>query len=399
MVKTSARILLLFLFLIALSLRGSALNGKNSEIILSDSATVSLLTCSPGDELYSIFGHSAIRVTDPLKNLDLVFNYGTFDFSDPNFYPNFVKGHLNYILSVSYYKDFEQEYLYERRWIYEQKLNIDNREKQYLLDSLLINYRPENRYYPYDFFADNCATRIRNIFVETIPRKITFDYSTFEKGQSFRQLLMPYLTQKPWAKLGINLLLGLPADKMASPWEYMYLPDPLLGAFQHASFLSDSVKQPFAQQPKVLLKGKVFSDKFIWGSPLQLFFVVLMIAAFISYQDVKRGVKNLWFDRTLLILTGLLGILFTFLWVGTAHRVMVWNFNLLWANPLNLIAVFLLSVKRCELWINWYAKINLAILLVVLIAWPFLPQALPWVIYPIVLALTLRMFFIANLHR
>lgn len=367
--------------------------------ILSDSSRISLLTCSSGDELYSIFGHSAIRVKDHTRNLDIVFNYGTFDFYDPNFYPNFVRGHLNYILSVSYFEDFKQSYIEEGRWIWEQRLNINLSERQYLLDSLLINNKPENRYYPYDFFGDNCATRIRDIFVKAIPRDVTFDYTSFEKGKSFRDLLMPNLTHKPWAKLGINLLLGLPADREASFWEYMYLPEHLQAAFQHASFISDSAQRPFAQQPVVLLEGRKSSGKMIWWSPMIVFLVVLMIAALLSYRDLKRGIKNLWFDRLLFISVGLLGVLFTFLWVGTAHKSMVWNLNLLWANPFHLMAIFFLSVKRPRQWVKAYLRINLIVLVALLIVWPFLPQALPWAIYPVVLALALRLFLLTRLPR
>lgn len=394
-VRTPLRILLLLWF-IALSLNGSA---KKMETILSDSSRISLLTCSSGDELYSIFGHSAIRVKDHTRNLDIVFNYGTFDFYDPNFYPNFVRGHLNYILSVSYFEDFKQSYIEEERWIWEQRLNINLSERQYLLDSLLINYRPENRYYPYDFFGDNCAIRIRDIFVKAIPREVTFDYTSFEKGKSFRDLLMPNLIRKPWAKLGINLLLGLPADREATCWEYMYLPEHLQAAFQHASFISDSAQQTFAQQPIVLLEGRKSSGKMIWWSPMIVFLVILMIAALLSYRDLKRGVKNLWFDRLLFISVGILGLLFTFLWVGTAHKSMVWNLNLLWANPFHLMAIFFLSVKRPRQWVKMYLRINLIVLVALLIVWPFLPQALPWAIYPVVLALALRLFLLTRLPR
>jgi len=393
LLRISYRIVLaIFLSVLALSV-----SAKGLDTNLTDSSRISLLTCSSGDELYSIFGHSAIRVTDPIRNLDIVFNYGTFDFSDPNFYPNFVKGHLNYILSVSYFQDFKQSYIEEGRWIWEQTLNVNLKEKQHLLDSLLINYQPENRYYPYDFFGDNCATRIRDVFVEAIPQKITFDYSTFSKGKSFRQLLMPNLKFKPWSKLGINLLLGMPADRAASPWEYMYLPEHLQAAFQYASFSSDSLKQPFAQQPRVLLEGKNSSEKMIWWSPFVVSLLVLLIAALISFSNFKKGAKNLLFDRFLLILFGLLGILFTFLWVGTAHKSMVWNLNLIWANPFHLIAVFFISLKKTRQWVKTYLKINLIVLISLLITWPFLPQTLPWVIYPIVLAMALRFWFISRL--
>ncbi len=392
------RIFFIF-FLLIFSLTSYAFQGKKSRVTLSDSSRISLITCSQGDELYSVFGHSAIRVTDQHHNLDIVFNYGTFNFNEPGFYPNFVRGHLRYILSAYPFKDFVNEYVLEKRWVYEQRLKISLPEKQYLFDSLLINYRPENRFYPYDFFNDNCATRIRDIFDQAIPRKITFDYSSFNKGQSFRQLLEPNLKQSPWAKLGINLLLGLPADRVATPWQYMYLPDHLLAAFEHASFITDSSKQSFAQKPEVLLKGEILPEKFIWGSPFQVFLLVLLFAIYLSYKDFKRGIKSFWFDKTLLISIGLLGVLFTFLWAGTAHKSMVWNFNLLWTIPFHLIVAFFLSIKKLRKWVNTYFRVTLFVLLFTLILWPFLPQTLPWAIYPLVLALALRLFVITRFHK
>ena len=373
--------------------------GQNkSAYNLSDSAQISLLTCSAGEELYSIFGHSAIRVKDPSINLDLVFNYGTFDFSDPNFYPNFVKGHLNYILSVSRYINFEMAYSYENRSIYEQKLNLNTQEKQFLLDSLIVNYKPENRYYLYDFFYDNCATRIRNIFMEAIPREIAFDYSSFEKNKSFRELLMPNLEYMPWAKLGINLLLGLPADKKASPWEYQFLPEHLDKAFQHAYFKNGPDSIPFAQKPQLILGREEPKHSFCWWAPQYLFILLLLVTIAISYFDFRNGIKNFWFDRILFISAGLLGALFTFLWVGTAHRAMVWNFNLLWANPFHILLILFISSKRLKKWVKLYLKANLFILLVLLITWPFLPQTLPIVVYPCVLALSLRMFMYSRYY-
>lgn len=393
-----SRISILFL-LLSLPLISNAFQGKRSRVTLSDGSRISLLTCSKGDELYSVFGHSAIRVTDQRHNLDIVFNYGTFNFNEPGFYPNFIRGRLKYILSAYPFKDFKNEYVHEKRWIYEQILNVNLPERQYLFDSLLINLRPENRYYPYDFFNDNCATRIRDIFVQAIPRDITFDYSSFDKGRSFRKLLEPNLRQSPWAKLGIDLLLGLPADKATTPWQYMYLPDHLLAAFEHASFASDSTKLPFAQPPTVILKGESATDKFIWGTPFQLFLMILVVAGYFSFRDFRIGVKTLWFDRTLLVSVGLLGVLFTFLWVGTAHKSMVWNFNLLWAIPFHLIMAFFISMKRSRKWVDTYLRTSLIVLILVLILWPFMPQTLPWAIYPLVLALALRIFVITRFHK
>lgn len=362
----------------------------SQSLLLSDSARVSLLTCSPGDELYSVFGHSAIRVTDPQAGVDLVFNYGTFDFSDPSFYSNFVMGRLNYILSVSYFQNFYLSYVDEDRWIYEQVLNIDKTQKQFLLDSLLVNYRPENRYYLYDFFFDNCATRIRDVFVEGISNPIAFDYSSLEPNKSFRQLLMPLLKQKPWARLGINLALGLPSDRIAQPWDYMFLPNHMLTAFQYAHFNCNATQLPFATEPKVLLEGKPISDHRSLNQPLLIFLLVLLVALFITYRDFVKKSASHWFDRLLFGSAGGLGAVLVFLWFFTDHKVFVVNLNVLWANPLNLLFIFVLSSPKFTTITKWYSSINLILLATTLLVWPIIPQSLPWTVYPLVVALAIR---------
>lgn len=364
--------------------------GQNPGVILSDDSKISLLTCSPGDELYSVFGHSAIRVNDSINKIDIVFNYGTFDFSDPNFYTNFVKGRLNYILSLAYFNRFMMEYDMEDRWIYEQVLNIDKNQRQFLFDSLLTNYQPENRYYLYDFFMDNCATRIRDIFVEGIPQRIDFDYRCFEETKSFRQLLQPYLVQKPWARFGIDLALGMPADRTAAPWDFMFLPDHMLAAFQHASFVNDSISQPFASEPEAILVGKTRNEKKAANQPLFLFLFVLIIGISFSVRDFGRTSLSNWFDAVLFGLVGILGILITFLWFFTDHQVTPWNLNILWAHPLHLFAIILLFSNRLKVFADWYFKVNTVLLLILLVFWYFIPQQLPWAAYPIVILLALR---------
>jgi hypothetical protein len=369
-------------------------SATSQSLVLSDSAKVSMLTCSPGDELYSVFGHSAIRVSDPVAKVDIVFNYGTFDFSDPNFYSNFVMGRLNYILSVSYFQNFYLGYAEENRWIYEQELNITGSEKQFLLDSLFANYKPENRYYLYDFFYDNCATRIRNVFVEGIPRTIEFNYSTLESNKSFRELLMPLLKQQPWARFGINLALGLPSDRIAEPWDYMFLPNHMLTAFQNAHFKGDNSVSKFAKEPVVLLEGKPITNEGSLNEPLMVFLVILLVALAISYRNYKNKSVSYWFDRILFGSVGVLGVVLVFLWFFTDHKVFVVNFNVLWANPLYLLFILILSIRQLSSWTRWYSAINLALLVVTLLAWPLIPQALPWEVYPLVIALAVRFWII-----
>jgi hypothetical protein len=383
------RIILILKFIIALHSVPGIVSAQTGPLRLSPDASIGLLTCSPGDELYSIFGHSAIRVTDPLQDLDWVFNYGTFDFSDPDFYLNFVRGKLNYILSVTEYRNFEYEYMMDRRSIWEQKLNISRDEKQFLFDSLLTNYRPENRYYLYDFFYDNCATRIRDIFNEGLDREIIYNYQPLETGQSFRELLMPYLTGKPWARLGINLALGMPADKMASPWNYMFLPDHMMTVFGHAGISAAGSNNPFVRETTTLLRGEEPPAPAFKNSPFLVFLLVLLITGVVSYISISNNRISWWYDRLLFGITGALGLLIAFLWFGTDHQVTVWNLNILWANPLHVIIVFFLNRKFAIL-LQYYFAINLALLIILLFTWPFLPQTLPWMVIPLVLALMVR---------
>ncbi len=360
------------------------------QVKLTDNAKVSLLTCSQGNELYSIFGHSAIRISDTTIGVDWVFNYGTFDFSEPNFYVNFVRGKLNYILSASTYRNFEYSYVLEDRFIYEQVLNLNSDEKQLLLDSLKTNYKPENRYYLYDFLFDNCATRIRDIFVESIPRDITFDYSALDQSKSFRDLLIPNVEEKPWAKLGINLLLGVSADRPARPWEQMFLPEHMLTAFKYATIESDNGNIPLMQAPTLILKGDEIPKSKLKNGPILAFTILLLSAVAVSYINIKKQRPLWWFDRTLFALVGLLGLVIAFQWFGSDHAVMANNYNLIWAHPIHLLAAIFITSSKLKSVMRLYFGLNTALMVVLLATWFFLPQTLPLPMLPVVAALGLR---------
>lgn len=388
--------LALILFLLANPLYGST---TRPTIKLSEQSKITLLTCSPGDELYSVFGHSAIRVNDPILELDWVFNYGTFNFADPNFYTNFIRGKLNYILSVADYNNFKLEYMMEERWIWEQELNITASERQYLFDSLIINYQPENRYYLYDFFFDNCATRIRDIFYEAIERDIIFDYRPLETDKSFRELLMPYLIEKPWARLGINLALGLPSDKTAAPWDYMFLPDHMMTVFEHARFQSENGTSDFTPGSEIILEGNDLPRATFRYAPLWIFLLVLLVTVIISHRNLQSKRFSWWYDRMLFGSAGLLGLLISFLWFGTDHQVTVWNLNILWAHPLHLMIIFFFSEKKHMKLLKYYFMVNLSLLALLIFTWPVLPQALPWMIMPLVMAMIVRSAVILRMFK
>ena len=194
---------------------------------LSNEAEISILTCSPGKELYSLFGHTAIRVQDPKANLDEVFNYGTFDFDTPHFYLKFAQGLLPYQLSTSSFQHFMYTYQLEERSVYSQRLLLDSLQKQQLFDLLLENYRPENRSYLYNFLFDNCTTRARDIIAQSLQNS-QVEWNTPDLDKNFWNLLDEYLAVSPWVQWGIHTILGQRGNRTATPYQYMFLPDYLM---------------------------------------------------------------------------------------------------------------------------------------------------------------------------
>ncbi|HYC86358.1 MAG TPA: DUF4105 domain-containing protein, partial [Chryseosolibacter sp.] len=209
-------------FLILISLIPFLSQGQT----LSERARVSVITCGPGQRvLYTAFGHSAFRIEDPVNGIDQVYNYGVFDFRRKNFYLNFARGQNYYKLAAYPYPNFEYEYIYFNRFIHQQVLNLDQGQKQAFFDFLEENAKPENATYLYDYFYDNCATRIRDVTQKVLGDSVRFDGSYIQTDYTIRELTDLYLDYQPWGDLGIDICLGLPMDKRAAPHEYMFLPD------------------------------------------------------------------------------------------------------------------------------------------------------------------------------
>jgi hypothetical protein len=352
---------------------------------LSGSAEISVLTLGPfQSELYSAFGHSAFRVSDPGQGIDEAYNYGVFDFDQPNFYLNFARGRNNYMLGVYPYDRFRDYYIFHNRYIHEQKLDLTPSQKQRLADYLLWNAQPENRSYRYDYFYDNCATKIRDVMVKVFGDSVAFDGSYVTTDYSIRDLTDIYLQHQPWGDLGIDICLGLPMDKKASPTEYMFLPDYIESGFDHASL---------SAQPLVKEKVSVYEsrDEEIPKSivhPLTAFGILVAIGLLISVFDFKRKKISNWFDVLLFGSTGLVGILLFILWIATDHKAAANNFNLLWALPTHLFAV-VAFIKKGK-WLKKYFLITAVISGLTLLLWQVLPQALNYFLIPLVLVLFIR---------
>lgn len=329
------------------------------------SAQISIVTASPGEMLYNIFGHSAIRVNDTINNYDLVYNYGIFDFRTPNFYTKFVRGKLLYKLGLQRYNEFVTGYKRQGRQITERIFNLNEAEKAQVFSFLYENYKPENREYLYDFFYDNCASRIRDVFEQQLNGNLVYDTSAV-KQITFRQQLDEYLPTKPWANFGIDLILGLPADKKADFRNQMFLPDYLEENLSKASL---NGKPLMSKQYIVTPLAKPLQNKNLFFSPL-LVMCLIALLFFLATFFIKNNALQRFLDVLLFAFLAIAGCIFLFMWLGTNHQACYKNLNMLWANPLYLLLIPYAKIKHAK--IIWWAILTLNILLIV--SFPFFPQ-------------------------
>jgi hypothetical protein len=385
---------IIFTFLLLFSISGLAQTPK-----LSERAEIHVVTCGPSQtELYSAFGHSAFRVYDPVSGFDWIYNYGVFDFNQPNFYLNFAKGNNNYKLAVQEYARFRDIYIYYNRFIHEQRLNLTQDQKQKLFDFLEWNALPENQYYRYDYFYDNCATKIRDVVQHVFGDSVKFDDSYIQTNYSIRDLCELYLNQQPWGDLGIDICLGLPMDKKASAYEYMFLPDYIESTFDHATVV-DSVSRPLVKEKTITYEAKPEESDFSLFHPWIVFGFILTIGAALTYYDFKRKKLSKWFDALLFGIVGLIGLLLLLLWIATDHKAAAKNFNLLWALPTHLVVLFWFWKENKPKWFGIYFRLVGILQLVAIACWFILPQQLNVFLIPLVILLMIRCWIINRLSN
>ena len=380
------RCLSLCLFLLAIT-QTQAQWTTNVATSLSDSATASLLTCGAGDEFYTAFGHTALRICDPSQNLDVVYNYGTFDFDEPLFYLKFARGKLNYRLARCSFERFLLDYAYERRSVYEQPLVATPDEVQRLYDALENNYKPENRYYQYDFFRDNCATRVRDMIEECIPILSHEPATIPHSNLSFRDLIYPYCEpDRLWGRLGVDILLGARCDLSVEERDYMFIPFHLRDAVDSLCRRDDG-RQLASTTRQLLTEQRPTTRRGI--SPTMLFWILAAVVTLVTTGSFIRnhGLQR-WkvFDTILFSLVAGVGLLLLFMWFCTDHYCTKWNLNLLWANP------FLLWLAVRPQQRDTGITLFCATLLVVLLAFFWLlPQHFNADVFPVALVLLLRL--------
>jgi len=335
---------------------------------LSKSSYISLITCDPGNELYSVFGHNAIGIVDAEQNLFLVFNYGTFSFNVPFFYLKFASGKLLYNLSFTSYNNFLYEYRRDKRRVVEEKLNLTQYQKQRLFNLLKENYKPENRKYQYDFFFDNCATRIGQMFYKAFGDSLQYNPANNYEIKTFRNLIDEYLVNSYWSKFGIDIALGSVIDEPATEMEITFLPD-YMSEFANCCTING---EPLISSSRLLVRESApLTVTPVIIRPQIIFTVVLVIVILLTFLYNHKS----WIigDKIIFITYGITGIVILLLWFATDHDATANNYNLLWANPLYLIFALFIGSEHKKI-LKWSTIIILFINIALLICWNIIPQ-------------------------
>jgi len=319
----------------------------SNQLIAQDSTKaalqISILTCAPGEDVYTAWGHTAIRIIDSSKQTDIVYNFGTFDFDTPNFLVEFVKGNLNYFLSVDYFQNFIAEYQYYGRSIKEQVLILSDVEKINWQNALLKNLEGNNRYYLYNFITDNCTTRVKDGFYQFATSQVPPS-----NIKSFRTHVVaaPYQQGIPWIGLGIDVLLGASSDQTPTALQ--------------AGFLPDLFFEQLAAQPSHIAVTQNYDfTKTTASKPTDpIYYIVgfMLVYLFVGKWNARWAVMAAKFlDTILLFIYGLGGLLLVYMSLFSKHTACHYNFNIDWIHPLYFIALICYFMK--PIWAGYLGRV------------------------------------------
>jgi len=369
----------------------SSIFAKAQELTFGDSTIISLITCSPGEKVYEKFGHTAIRVKDSKNNIDVVFNYGIFNFETDHFLYKFIKGETDYELGVYYTGNFLPSYAERNSIVWEQILNLTRTEKKNLIQMLLTNYQPENRTYRYNFVFDNCATRPRDKILGSIHGYVKFQPAL--ESKTYRQWVGSYVGNETWLKFGIDMLFGIEADHFVTVNESMFLPELLMSEFQTAQICtSGSEPRKLISDKKILVNkiDKTESKSFLYIKPYTVSVILLLIAVFLTVWDYYRHRHYKLFDSIILLITGIGGFIITYMMLFSIHPLVKMNLNILWLNPFNFFIGILIWVKRLRIIMFFYQIFNVILLIGGLFAFALSAQYFNVAVFPIIVLLLLR---------
>jgi hypothetical protein len=296
---------------------------------LSPASNISLLTCGPGDEMYSVFGHTAIRVNDPATGVDVVYNFGMFDFNTPNFYGKFVKGNLQYFVDISSYEDFIYTYQYNNREVIEQALNITLQQKQAIADELNSILLSDRKFYTYKFIHRNCTTMVADVINNHISVKISLENT--DKGMTYREILYNSLTGHFFENLGISLVFGHLTDEVS---EKLFLPKELMEGITNTK-----IQEGGSLAKSTVTVNKVSDKK--TGFSFNSFFTFGVVCLLLMIVSGKKPVQQF-----VLASMGFLGVFFCFVSLYSSHPELKFNYNILLVNPLFLLLLYFTYTKK-----------------------------------------------------
>jgi hypothetical protein len=319
--------------------------GQN--ILLSKNARASIITCGTGNETYSLFGHTAIRITDVENNLDVVYNYGAFDFATPNFVAKFTKGDLLYFAVAHSFSDFMNEYAYEQRSVFEQELIVPLALKQKLLDHLNIAMASEERYYKYKFIDKNCTSMVVDMLNKTLGSNLVIKKTDTDK--TYRTILYPYFDNSFYEKLGTSIIFGKKVDQLG---KQIFLPFELQKSLKVIQFEN----HPLCKESKTLLDCKKQTPN-SWWDTIYTFILLLVFIVVFNRKSI---------DLIYLLTMGTLGVFFGLVGFYSFHQELSYNYNILLFNPTLLVLLFFQYTKTKQ-WIINLCLFNILLLLVYLV--------------------------------
>lgn len=348
----------------------------SNERPLSDRAEISVITCGVGDELYSLFGHTAIRVNDPFEGIDRVYNYGMFDFRTPNFYGKFVKGDLLYFADYTTYKNFITSYVYDNRAVYEQPLDITQAEKEAIWNKLNASLEEKNKYYTYKFIDQNCTTKVVDIVNSSISTPVKVDVTG--NTSTYRSILNSYLSSRYFEMLGINLIFG---SKVDADNTLLFLPDKFMQGLAETQVNGELLVPDTITvfEPETLAETSGISFNSMWFFCFVVFILAMLMA--------RRTVRSIYF-----VILGLLGLFFFGVGFYSLHGELLNNNTVLLCSPIFLVLPFLRKKVKLARGLQVLTFISVILYIVLNITSQKLLITLPLVLLTIIaLAMEMRL--------
>jgi hypothetical protein len=356
---------------------------------------MSLLTCASGQEIYSLFGHTAIRYENLTRGTDVVFNYGIFNFNSPNFELRFALGETDYRLGVERFDYFDWEYQMQGRGVVQQTLNLQPAEKLRLVQLLEENYRPENRVYRYNFFYDNCATRPRDMVERAATGGIHYaDDMNADSGESFRSIIYRYTEEHPWSRLGIDLCLGSRADRPITRRELMFVPFYVHDFFATAQVADTTGRlRPLVSREDTVVNvhggaGRTWVSRL--NTPNKVAWILFLHVLGFTLVGLWR--RHSFWEVDLLVfgMAGVVGCIMAFLVFFSQHPTVSPNYQLIVFHPLHLLLLPWVVARVRKRRRSWYLLANCAILTLFMLLWPLIPQNFNSAILPLAACLWIR---------